>query len=314
MGVAGTPLPDGFDARPFRVTEALGSGLTRRRLRQPDLVAPTPGVRTGREPTSLAELVRVFAVALPDGVAFSHLTAARLLGIPLPMAVEQEISSLDVMCRSTATRIRRTGCLGHRGLELRDTVQHSGVRVTGLADTWIDLGEVMDRGLGLDDLIVAGDYVAGRLRTTDPLRQRLDRRTRPRGKRFLTAALREIRVGVLSPMETRARLMFVRAGLAQPEVNATVDDWAGEWLMMGDLVWRRPRVVVEYQGSVHAPIEQRSIDAQRRDLAESNGWLFIEMFKEDVYRPARRAQLITRLRVALTRNSDLRPSRGHNTP
>ena len=37
-----------------------------------------------------------------------------------------------------------------------------GVRVTDLADTWVDLGEVMSRGLDVDDLVIAGDVVANR--------------------------------------------------------------------------------------------------------------------------------------------------------
>ena len=52
-------------------------------------------------------------------------------------------------------------------------------------------------------------------------------------------------------METRTRLMFVKAGIPEPRLNAAVRDADGEWLLTGDLVWDEKRVVAEYQGSTH---------------------------------------------------------------
>ena len=85
-------------------------------------------------------------------------------------------------------------------------------------------------------------------------------------------------------MESRARLMFVDAGFPEPEVNAPVWDAAGEWLAEGDLVWRRHRLVGEYQGEHHAGRLRRSEDAFRRELLEDRGWRVKELWAEDVRR------------------------------
>ena len=94
-------------------------------------------------------------------------------------------------------------------------------------------------------------------------------------------------------METRARLMFVRAGFPEPEVNGPLTNHEGEWLAEGDLVWRRQRVVGEYQGEPHADRARRSADAFRRTRVEEGDWRVREIWAEDVHRaPRRRATLL----------------------
>ena len=83
--------------------------------------------------------------------------------------------------------------------------------MTGLADTWVDLGEVMGRGLDVADIVVAGDEVANR-RPVSLLADTLHRRVRPRNAIALTQAITLVRAGVRSPMETRARLMLAGRG------------------------------------------------------------------------------------------------------
>ena len=87
-------------------------------------------------------------------------------------------------------------------------------------------------------------------------------------------------------MESRARVMFARAGFPEPEVNADVFDCHGGWLLEGDLVWRKQRVIGEYQGSDHASIRRRSADSSRVTGAEAEGYRVLEIYAEDVYRGA----------------------------
>ncbi len=282
----------------LRVADHALHGLARHDLRDPRLHTPTRGVRTPVEPAALRDRAQAFAAGLPDDVAFSHVTAALLHGLHLPRRVEED-SRLHVIRHSGRTRIRRAGCAGHRGLECRIVGSICGLRVVSPADTWVDLAELVRPGLTLDDLVVAGDVVANRRGGVDDLRAALARRVRPRGAAMLDDALAEIRPGTRSPMETRARLMFVRAGLPEPEINAAVHDVDGEWILEADLLWRQQKVIAEYQGAVHAPIEQRSVDNQRRQLAEDNGHVVIEVFKEDVFGGVRRATCIRRVRTAL---------------
>lgn len=113
-------------------------------------------------PTDLAERCRAFALALPDDVAFSHVTAARLWGLPLPVWA-QDAGTLDVM-RHAPPAIERASCRGHRGLERRTVRTMSGVRVTGLIDTWVDLAEVTQpQQLSVEDLVVVADEVLMRM-------------------------------------------------------------------------------------------------------------------------------------------------------
>jgi hypothetical protein len=248
-------------------------------------------------------------------IGLSHVTAAQQWSLPLPQELERQ-TELDVMCRSGAGPVRRQGCIGHRGLERRTVVTHQGLPVTSLADTWVDLAEVMHRGLDLDDLVVAGDVAARLLERhgddgecvtgVEQLATCLSGRVRPRGKVILSSALPLISPRSKSPMETRARLVFARAGLPSPELNVAVhfdgtggDATTGGWLLEGDFVWRKQRVIAEYQGKHHATIGQRAVDASRRVLAEEEGWTFFEVFAGDVYTRPKRLNLLRRLARAL---------------
>jgi hypothetical protein len=98
-----------------------------------------------------------------------------------------------------------------------------------------------------------------------------------------------------SPMETRARLAFVRAGLPEPLLNHDVLDAAGEWLVTGDFVWEEQKVIGEYQGEVHAGLNQREADNGRRLLVEDDGWRYLELFAADIFKPTHRATALARL-------------------
>lgn len=288
------PLPPALAAGPFTVGQARAAGLRHCDLRRHGLHRPTHSVRTATAPESLRARAEAFAAALPDDAAFSHVTAALLLSLPLPRRLECQ-ADLDVMRPSGVTPTRRRGCLGHRGLESREVWLVGDLRTVGPADTWCDLGEVLHRGLGLDELVVVGDAVANRLPGGAlALVAALERRTRPRGRVLMEQAAGLVRVGARSPMETRARLMFVRAGFPEPEVNARVLDSAGGWLLEGDLVWREERVVAEYQGEDHASIRRRSADAHRIGLAAAEQWTVLELFAEDVHSAPRRRTTLLR--------------------
>ena len=82
-----SPLPPELVSRPFTVVEARALGLTKGRLRHGGLTRPAYGVRqaaTDPQRKDLAQLSKATSLVLPAGSAFSHLTAARLLGLPAP--------------------------------------------------------------------------------------------------------------------------------------------------------------------------------------------------------------------------------------
>jgi hypothetical protein len=325
--MAREPLPAALATVPFTVAQARALRVRPGRLRGRDLSRTTQSVRAPIPLPTLPHRAEAFALALPPDAAFSHVTAAQLWRLPLPPRLEQH-TLLDVMRDSDRGRVVRGGCAGHKGLEIRAVEMLGRLRVVGLADVWCDLGTFAGHGLNVDDLVIVGDEVIRRLdragapgldgtghenglgepfqdlerpRSTGhaALAAALSRRRHHRGKRSLDAAFRLIRSGSRSPGETRARLMFDRAGFPPPLLNHPVRDRAGGWLLEGDLVWEDARVVGEYQGEVHAPITRRSSDAHRRGLAEDEGWRVLEIFAEDVVRPARRVTCLTRFAGAL---------------
>jgi hypothetical protein len=301
------PLPLDFRSKPFRTSEALLRGVTPARLRAQDLWTPTPGIRTCELPSTLLERARVFAAAAPCDFAFSHVTAAQLLGIPLPYAVEDD-GLVHIVTRTESNRIRRVEVRGHRGLESREVTLLEGLPVVSPADTWVDLGEFVGLGkpVGLDDLIVAGDAVANLVDGTGPMKQAVERRVRPRGKVTLTYALPRVRQGSWSPMETRARLMVIRAGLPEPSLNSPVVSPSGEWLGFGDLVWHEQRVVVEYQGvEFHTRLVHRRHDGIRFDAMGRGDWVVVEVVADDVFEPGRRALKLRELAGHLDMNPHL---------
>lgn len=305
------------------VADARRQGLTGAQWRDTDLIRVTRGVKSTDEPETLADRCTAFALALPDDVVFSHLTAALLWGLPLPRWAK-DVLDLDVMRTSSHPPVERRGCRGHRGLEGRSTRTVAGIRVTSLIDTWIDLAEISQpRALTVDDLTVVADEILMRLaqsvdvlpgeeewqavarhdqdREFDPRPDRRDRlqaalaiRVRPRGARRLRAALDQARVGSRSPMETRTRLLLVRRGFPEPGLNVTITGPEGR-LLEGDLVWRERRVIGEYQGEHHGGRRQCSVDVARRNLAEDDGWTVVEIWAEDLYATTRRRRLLLRL-------------------
>src|SRR5690606_16484271 len=83
------PLPHALHELPFNRQAALREGLTDRRLRATDLVRPFHGVRVSEDlPVDLPWLCRAYQERMRSGVAFSHLTAATLYGLPLPLYLQ----------------------------------------------------------------------------------------------------------------------------------------------------------------------------------------------------------------------------------
>lgn len=258
--------------------------------------------------------------ALPAASAFSHLTAARLLGLPMSYAMEED-GRLHVMRPITNNRVRLPGVVGHRALHTRRVIDIDGLPVVDIADTWVDLGELVGRGkpVGLDDLVVLGDACATQLGSRVPLLRACLARTRPRGKRTLVEAYDEIRVGSASARESLARLVLTRGGLPEPKLNEPIyASWDPTVLLgVGDLVWRlrlpdgeEVKVVGEYQGELyHSGDEQRVADAYRRAGLEADGWDVQEMWNCDLNGSSSRRATLHRFADALHLPHDaLRPA------
>lgn len=284
------PLPQG----PFLVQTALSLGLTRGRLRGRDLARPLWGVRhpDDRCPTFADDLRAASTLVDPDEV-YCRETAARLLHLPLPLPW-RPTEGIHVCGPTSGSRLRRKGVTAHRGLEVRATTTCGEYACTDAVTTWADLSDT----LSVDDLIVLGDAVAHWRRGIPlvELESAAASRAGRRGVVKLRAALPQIRQRSDSPMETLGRLLFVRAGLPEPEQNVPVTDAAGGWLGTGDYVWKARRVMAEFDGDHHrVDRRQWQIDVARRETIQDHGWHYVQLTGDAITHPLQIPRTLERL-------------------
>jgi hypothetical protein len=279
-----TPLPFELTLGPFRVDEATRAGVSRGRLRASDLHTPFRGIRSSSTDADLISRCRMLEPAMARGQSFSHVTAARLWGLPLPAAFEAD-ARLHV---STSGREpTRGGVIGHRITVTRDVRHHLGLPVSAPCDAWCELAAIhLDdgRALTVDDFIAAGDRLVGwpgPLATLDEIDAAIRRRSGGRGIRSIRLARRELRVGSASLRETRMRLVVLRAacGYPEPEPNGAIDLATGV-RTHGDLVFRAFKVILEYDGGQHRERERQFLrDVDRLNDLARDGWLVIRIHK-----------------------------------
>jgi very-short-patch-repair endonuclease len=96
------------------------------------------------------------------------------------------------------------------------------------------------------------------------------------------------------------RLLLVRAGLPEPEVNGEIRDARGVFVAFGDLLFRAYRVLVEYDGGGHRTDERQfHRDVARLDDVMELGIRVIRVNKSLMNQPK---LLIAKVARALTRS------------
>lgn len=302
------PLPGSLEGRPFAVSTAVRAGASRTQLRHERFARPAQGLRTPRPPRTLHQATSALSLVLPQPWAWSHETAAELLGLPIRHPWNPG-DRLSVIRPTPAGPVRRPQIRGHLGMESRSLTVVAGMPVVSPYATWRDLAP----GLTRDDAVVLGDALAAWPHTADEERlgltslARLEaevlNRAKTHGAPAAQRAFALVRAGSRSPMETRARLLFVDAGLPEPELNAAVFD-DGQWVAMVDFLWRAQRVIVEYQGDHHrSDRAQWMADVDRLELLRDLGWLVIPMTARHVGHTEARQMFVTRLHHELRRRS-----------
>jgi hypothetical protein len=278
------PLPSALRGRAFSVAEGSGAGLGRQRMRGRDLERPFHGVRVPRGRLhGLYDLCLAYMVRMRGDEFFCAVTAARIWRIPLPdRFVPAEGVHVGRMTPKRASRAR-----GVRGREFSDSGirvgRRYGLPVTDAASTWCHLAGVLSH----DDLVAAGDHLVlvpkrhqpGEDRPYATVTQLADRAQSYTGRHARTAprAVLDIRQGAESRPETILRLVMVRAGLPEPELNVDIFSASGLFLGRGDTLFRDFRVIVEYDG------EQHRIDS----IQYNKDMLRIEGFIRDRWTPIR---------------------------
>src|SRR5690606_17452523 len=103
------PTPSAASGPAFLLTEARRAGLSEYACRPPRMHSPTSSVRSLTPVGSARDYAAAFALALPDDVAFSHVTAARIWGLPLPAVLAPD-HRVHVMRYTNFPRIERHSC------------------------------------------------------------------------------------------------------------------------------------------------------------------------------------------------------------
>lgn len=291
-------LPHELAGEAFTNASAREAGVPRSRLRANDLDAPFRGVRAPRGVrASVWSLSRAYLARMPSGHVFSHVTAARLHGLPLPYRLQAE-PRLHVTVPAGERPPQITGVVGH---ELRrdflDVELVNGIPVTSPLQTWIDLATMLPVGelTAIADFLCAGKQP--RYLPSDLL-YAVSRLAGRRGCRALRVAAARARARVDSPKETEVRLLIVDSGLPEPVVNFEVTDAAGTTSRHVDLSWPVYRVCVEYEGDEHRTDRQRfRRDITRREWLEDQGWRVIRITDDDLADGGR--PFLRRVRAAL---------------
>lgn len=320
-----SPLPYPLSLGPFRYSEAARAGVPRSRLRAADLDRPHRGLYVpSDEAADVVARCEQLVPLLGEHTWFSHLTAARLWGIPLPFPWTRA-EALHVMTLASRPPMRRRDVVGWETEESGMARTMLGlIPVVGPGEVWAQLavpgstGRDPDTGvkrrLSRDWLVAVGDYLLtgpksqGRRRplcSRDDLAEALKRRWGKRGVVDLTAALDLVRTPVHSPKETHLRLGLVACGLPEPDVQVPVTTAAG--LRHADLGYPDARLLIEYLGDHHrTDREQWLEDLTRRQLFEDAGYRVIEVGAADLDPDCR--ALAERVRRALSGRSFAPPA------
>lgn len=220
--------------------------------------------------------------ALPRTV--SHQTAAIIHGVsknllkpPFHLTVPRD-----------RTRVKHSLVIGHRStIPTRHIWTWWGVPVTSPAWTWTDLA--LSTSL-LEALILADTFIRpGRpefgeqptpLASKEQLRDALKLRGSANGVRRAAKALHLARIGIDSPQETALRFFMHEAGLPEPEVNVWLLDQHGHRVVQPDMVLRKWRLTIQYDGEDYHSGEQMRKDVRRAERTEDLGWKELRITKD----------------------------------
>jgi hypothetical protein len=275
--------------------------VPRGRLRAQDLTAPFRGVRVpvaliehAEPPQKFVTLCTAYRSKLAPHWFFSHATAARLLGIPVPR--RHEVLEVHVSSTTPHERPRGRWVRGHSAPTARFRMV-CGHRVREPAELWCELASV----LTLDELVQAGDRIVAErpfpLATLRELAAAVRKHGRRVGAKKLKLALPLLRENVWSPRETRVRLVMLRAGLPEAENNKPIFDRSGTLVAIGDLVLERWMTVVEYEGERWHRDPWSGIDVDRYNALSRLGWTIVKIRKHHT-----RADIERLIREALVAN------------
>jgi hypothetical protein len=273
---------------PFRVADAVATGMTRGKLQGSRYRSLARGVVIPREQLlDFRARCAGMRLILPDRAIFSHHTAAQLYGVPAPRDSLLHISLISEI------EPRIQGVSAHRVLELPQPRWIHGLPVTSPGRTFVDLASKLD----LYALVEAGDALARLAGSKDELELAISQGRGRRGIRLAREAFKLIDPRADSAPESRMRVLLTLAGFPPDLVNEEIHDERGCYLFKPDNgYW--VKLGLEYEGSHHRVDERqwdRDIDRDAR--YQSENWHLIKVTKSLLYE--RPQELVARVAAVL---------------
>jgi hypothetical protein len=254
------------------------AGITDKQLRHRDVVRLSRDTYLPR--SVLRDLpARIAAVLLtaPGGAVVSHLTAAALWGLAIPLQMEESRVHLTV-APGSAVRARVDRCIHRSPLTPDDVTTRLELALTTPERTWRDLAAV----LAPPALLAVTDQLLGFWSTRDGLDSQLASHPSRRGSARARAVLAVADARAESPMESVLRWVLHEAG---------------EFLGRADFAWPDRKVLVEFDGDVHRERDVFVRDARRQNALVATGWTVLRFTSADVL--GRPEDVIAQIRRAL---------------
>ena len=292
------PLPPHLGTTPFTYRQGLDAGLGRNRLRNKDLQRPYRGIRTAAfGELTLLDRAIAYQQKMPPHAHFCGITAAVLLGVPLPSRHERSLL-LQVAVPPPHRAPTGRGVRGHTlSVAPGDVGVWRGLRICSPTRAWCELGAL----LTLPDLVAAGDYLIhadrsmAALASKSGLADAVGRYPGRRGQRRLRAALGLLDAASESPQESRLRVVILLGGIPGVVANLPITT-SGGFHYRADLAFPGRKVIVEYQSGLHDSPEAFRADMTRVSRLEADGWRVILVNKDDLDNPQ---ELLQRIRLVL---------------
>jgi hypothetical protein len=263
----------------WSLSTARSAGLTRAMLRGPGFVRLAHDLVVQLDDAiDEDERLALLSTLLPPDAAYSHATAAVVLGAPIdrPARPHVVLTPRRVLPQHAAFVVHA------RRLAPGDVVERQGLRLTSGAQTFLDLAPQ----LWTPDLVAVGDaLMRGGHLTAEDLAERLDRAGRVRGViRARTCA------PLLSPLamsrpESWIRYWLAVSDLPTPQAQLPVCDAWGLEVAHVDLGYEKWRIALEYEGLQHADRDQFGRDIDRYSLMAADGWLVLRFAARHVRGP-----------------------------
>ena len=280
---------------PATLAMAREAGITDKQLRRRDVVRLSRDTYLPRAAAhDLPARIAAVLLTAPPAAVVSHVTAAALGGVALPLQPEDRRIHLTVSTGS-AVRARQDRSIHRSPLLDGDVTRQRGFPTTTPARTWRDLACVLEPPA----LLAATDQLLGMGCTILDLRTQLARRPSGRGSARARSVLPVADPRAESPMESVLRWLLHVAALPRPVLQHDVLDAGGRFIGRADLAWPDRKVLVEFDGDIHRERDVFVNDLRRQNQLVPEGWVVLRFTSADVL--GRPDEVIAQIRRALAR-------------